>query len=160
MTKFLIPLKRNDDLKALVNERATGTLEYPQTLKPKFSPNILCQHGNQFDPNDVKMFKVCDKIKVINESSEQIFDITVQARKTIADCKCEQQPNTPLLLLWNLGNGKLIDYTYLGSAAQQFCCGLNLSVLVNAGLRSFKGNGFSSDLGQHDFNRAFTGFSG
>ena len=37
----------------MLNEKAAGNLEYPKTLKPEFSPNILFKHG---DPDDRKMF--------------------------------------------------------------------------------------------------------
>ena len=61
-------------------------------------------------------------------------------------------------MLWNLGNGKFIDYTYLVRIYHQFCEGHTITAQVASRKAYFKDiGGLETVLTERDADRAFTG---
>ena len=119
---------------------------YPNltTLVPKFKPEMICIHGNNFDSRDpIKMLWVLSrKIKIYNTAWVQNVDRVMYFRPTVEkQCECKQVWTGEDELLLNVSRGhcgKLVhlvtynllltytyDFTKLGSTMRGFVASLN-----------------------------------
>lgn len=155
---ILYPIKRNVALQAQFQAQVAGTLPYPQgELKPAYDPAELCPHQNSYDPSDDNLVLLKDNAIIFSEHTEEFIPIQIYGRKAVGACKCLQQSDTSDMLLWNIGSGVLIKYTWLHSAVHRYLSGELVNAQYDARLRSFNSLGLPTNLQEHHFRKALFG---
>lgn len=105
------PIHKNPEFQSLFLKRLQGEYDFPSKIVAEHISNLTCdKHGNEFDPDDNNLLEQSENIVVYTENCDVIHNIKTMARPTIGDCRCRQQPSGHSLLLWHVGNGKMIDY--------------------------------------------------
>ena len=157
-TPFKYPIFRDNFLHNKFMEKVLGNLEIPENLIPTLKEMQTCKHNNLFSNDDSDFVMLYNKTTVHNKLCETGTSSKIFARKTVSGCKCMLQPDTHQYLLWNLGNGRLIDYSMLLDAAHQWAHGLTLTSQIAARNAYFNNLKIHSTLTENDLDRAVTGF--
>ena len=120
-TSFEYPIKSSSNLRDKFIKRMNGNFEISETIVPKFEVSHVCEpHGNNYVPDN--LIKVSPNIKIFTETSEFILQSECYG-KPAEGCKCILQADTHEDILWNLGSGKFICYTFLHSAIHKLVSG-------------------------------------
>ena len=120
MTNFEYPIKRDTSLRDKFVGRINGNMDVPGRIFPTLDPSAVCEkHGSVFSSCTENLQKISPNVKVFTETSEFILNSETFGRPTDGDCSCVLQADTHDLLLWNIGNGKLICYTFLHSSVHK-----------------------------------------
>ena len=159
LTPFQYPIKRDENLQEKFVERLNGNMSLPNQIIPIFEPTIICEHGNTSDPSNANLKKVSSNMKVFTESNEYIVDTETYGRPSAGNCKCVIQADTHEFLLWNLGNGKFICYTFLHSSIHKMTTGMAMNAIVSSRQDTLSSLGLQTSLTVKDFNRSVTGFA-
>lgn len=128
LTEIQYPFTRNTDLHKVWINRTEGDFVLPSIILAKVNKLVKCQHENNFDSCPSEDFKrhVISKTCIIYRSeSEFVRDIEIIGRTTLNEsgqipCKCILQPDCTEILLWNVGNGEMVDFVMLNSFIQAF----------------------------------------
>ena len=84
----------------------------PENMHATFKEGMYCErHNNLFVENDP--IKTSDSIIIFSSTCEKVFDIETYGRGTGGKCKCIYQLDGDPYLLWHIGKGRFIEYTYL-----------------------------------------------
>ena len=157
-TRFYYPIKRNSELRGKFLDRMNGHIDIPAKIVPKLEGTNKCEsHGNAYNPDN--LVQVSPNIKIFTETSELIqqsecFGLTAEG------CKCILQADTHKDLLWNLGSGKFICYTFLHSAIHKLVSGTAINAIYSSRATTFSSLGVTTSLTVQDLTRAVTGFAG
>ena len=122
LTNIVYPFTMDPDTRENWISRLNGEHHLPDEIIPEFIEGFECQHGSTYDPNDVNLVVFSSNVIIYTETSEKVYPVKTYARKTVGSCKCKQQAGTHKLLLWHLGRGKMIDYTFLSGYMQNMRC--------------------------------------
>ena len=96
---------------------------------------------------------------IFTETTEKVHDIKTYSRKTIGGCKCRQQADTGYLLLWHLGNGKMVDFMFLSCYLHSMRAnGTTKLGMYRARCERLNSIGVKTSLTPQDFLRAANGF--
>ena len=107
---ILYPIHDDPRIHAVWLQRANGKYEFPAIITSVFDRNILCGHGNGFDPDDNNLVLQSSNIVVYMENIDAVHESKTYSRPTVGDCRCKQQASGHQYLLWHVGNGKMVDY--------------------------------------------------
>ena len=129
---------------------------YPDELIPTNDLTVKCKHGNSFDGG---LIPLGAKVTVIHENRDEVLN-TKNFARTSNSCKCRLQKDTHDLALWNLGNGRFLDYAFLLAVFHDFNEGMSLTSRVESRVRTIKGKGTgrTSVLTVKDLDRGYVGF--
>ena len=118
---------------------------------------MKCKHGSQFKSNNDNLYRESTNFLLHSELSEQIFSIPVFARCSVGPCKCLQKVDGTKFLIWNLGNGRFIDFTLLHSYMQKWASsGLKIFALWKSLVDGALSAGISCTLEYDDLHRSIT----
>ena len=93
------------------------------------------------------------------ELIEKVFNISVYARRSIGACRCLLRVDGTKYLIWNLGQGRFIDFTLLFSYLQKWInSGLKIYALWKSILNLALSCGISCTLTYDDLHRSVCGF--
>ena len=160
LTSFEYPIKRSKELREKFINRLNGEMNMPAKIVPEYNPFITCeQHGNSFSESPDKLVKVSSNSKVFTENSEFILETECYGRPSEGNCKCIFQADTHSNLLWNLGNGKFICYTFLHSAIHKIATGSAMNAIYSSRSTTFSSLGVTTSLTVKDLTKAITGFA-
>ena len=157
-TPFKYPIFRDASFHQKFVDKVLGTLEIPENIIPSTNQTKCKKHGNLFSNDDSHLVLLYNKTTIHNKLCETLTSSKIFARRTVSGCKCLLQPDTHEYLLWNLGNGRLIDYTMILDAAHQWAHGLTLTSQISARNTYFNNLKIHSTLTENDLDRAVTGF--
>ena len=116
------------------------------------------EHESVFRSCTGNLQKISPNVKVFTETSEFILNSETFGRPTDGDCRCVLQPDTHDLLLWNVGNGKLICYTFLHSSVHKMWTGTAMNAIYNSRAATLGSLGLQTTLTVQDLTKAITGF--
>ena len=158
ITRFTFPVKKDPFLHQKFQEKLQGNLQIPSKIIPPYNEEYKCKHNNSFISSDDALFEIAKKSTIYSAMSETTSDsIIVFGRRSNGSCKCVQQPDTHELLLWNLGNGRLIEYEYLLSSLHQWYAGQTYTSQVSARKTFFDNLSRETTLTSSDLDNAVTG---
>ena len=156
-TNILYPIKRDADLQRKFQN--PHLIQFPQSFTPAFKIDKICEHNNTFDPSDDHLVRLGSEVKIYSENSERILGIPYYGRKSTGNCRCVQQADTHEYLLWNVGAGKFIEYSYLLNILHRWHTGLSITSQLNNRVKRFSNVSIvPSSLLINDLNKAFNGF--
>lgn len=75
-----------------------------------------------------KIVKESQTMILYSELNERVFEIPVYSRKSLGPCRCLLRVDGTKYLIWNLGQGRFIDFPVLYSYLHKW---------VNSGLKIF-----------------------
>ena len=157
--KITYPFKNDANLQGNWLERLRGNYNFPEVLIPEYKESTKCKHGSQFMSNDDNLYKESTNFILYSEICEKIFNIPVFARRTVGPCKCLQKVDGTKLLIWNLGNGRFVDFTLLHSYMHKWASsGIRIFALWKSIVNSALSTGISCTLQYDDLHRSITGF--
>ena len=159
ISDILYPFQRDKDLQTGWLERMNGVYSFPNQFIPVWSLSNLCKHNNIFDRDDDNLGRHSRNIVVYSHIGERLFAVDVMYRKTMANCKCIQQYDSHKYLLWHLGFGRFVDYTFLHQHLHRMRkYGVGTYAEYKSINESLESIGISSTLTYHDLHRAVCGF--
>ena len=107
------PFKRCPEQMKMSEEKESQSFTYPSILAPLYDKDRLCSHGFQYNEDDSLMGICAQSIVIYTENSEKIHPTIVKYRRSVGPCSCQHQFDGHELLLWHLGNGRMVDYKLL-----------------------------------------------
>ena len=150
--------KDDQQLQARWLERLQGKYIFPQKLVPEYTEGTLCKHGKQFSSSDENLYKESNNFVLYSELIEKMFDIPVYARRSVGPCKCLQRLDGTKFLVWNLGQGRFIDFTLLYSYMQKWAnSGLQIFALWKSITNTALSCGISCSSEYNDLHRSICG---
>ena len=118
-----------------------------------------CKHDKRFSSSNDNLYRESNNFVLYSELDEKIFDIPVFARRSVGSCNCLQRVDGTKFLIWNLGQGRFIDFTLLYSHVQKW---VNSGMTIFALWKSIKNTamscGISCSLTYNDLHRSICGF--
>ena len=153
------PVKDDKDFQTKWLQRLQGNFDFPDKLAPQHVQGLKCNnHGNEFDPRDEKLRLESKTFLLYSEMGEKIFQIPVYSRPAV-ECSCTVKYDGTDLLMWNLGQGRFIDFTLLFSYLHKWVVS---GIKIYAFWKSIKScaafTGISCTLTYKDLHRAICGF--
>ena len=140
-------------------ERINGHVNLPEKLIPPFDGDLKCKHGSCYSSSELTLKIVSESVCIYNEIGEKIVGTKVYARPTISSCACLHRVDGHSFLLWNLGNGRFVDYTLLlGYVHKWRTSGMPMFAYFKSISDCAKSCGVSSTLTYKDIQRSICGF--
>ena len=153
------PFKKDSAFQIKWLERLKGNYNFPDKMVPEYDQSIKCKHGRQFSNSDNNLYRESKTFILYSELTEQVFDIPVFARRSVGACRCLQRVDGTKFLIWNLGNGRFVDFTLLHSYVQKWSnSGLKIFALWKSIVNSALSAGLSCTLEYDDLHRSVCGF--
>ena len=119
-TRFQYPLEREPEfqnklLKRLANfeELVNECFDLPGWIIPEYDQNNQCPHGKSFQSDIENLPLISENVVVYTERNEYSFYRKLYGRPSVGDCACVQEADCHEFGLWNLGQGKMVDYAFL-----------------------------------------------
>ena len=120
---------------------------------------LVCKHGVGFSMSDDNLYRESQNIVLYSELQETVFNIPVYARRSVGACRCLLRVDGTKYLIWNLGQGRFIDFTLLFSHLQKWVnSGLKIYALWKSILNTALSCGISCTLTYDDLHRSVCGF--
>ena len=157
-TKFFFPISEDENLSHKFQQHFNQTIILPEKFIPAWEQTKLCRHNSTFDPNDQNLVRVSPTVTKYNETSEEVLNIPIFARPSVANCKCQLEPDLAEYLLWNAGGGRAICYVFLLSSYMKMNHGVPINSQVNARKDTFTALGFPTSMTYNLFEKSFIGF--
>ena len=159
VTDIVYPFQLDQNLQSGWLRRMAGEYTFPAQFIPTWLGSNVCKHNNIFDPDDNNLVHHSSNITVYTNIGERVFDVQVMVRKTIAGCNCLQQFDGHPHLLWHLGNGRFVDYTWLHLHLHRMRSeGIGTYAEYKSLTDALASTGISSSLSYKDLHRAVCGF--
>ena len=125
----------------------------------EYKEGLVCKHGIWFSTSDKNLYRESHNIVLYSELIEKVFNISVYARRSIGACRCLLRVDGTKYLIWNLGQGRFIDFTLLFSYLQKWInSGLKIYALWKSILNLALSCGISCTLTYDDLHRSVCGF--
>lgn len=161
LTHFEYPIKRDPVLQERFVTRSKGHYDIPQSLKPQFMESLTCQHGFGFDSSDASFLQSSKNLIIYAQTQDIVLETASFARPTVpaGSCRCLQQYDGHPVLLWNLGCGRMVDYTFLHFAIHQVVNGTPMNSIYQSRSTVFSSLGLKSGISYQDFARACSGYA-
>ena len=167
MTPFEYPIWRDSNLQAKYIQRieSNGQFNLPTALIAEFRPDMVCnKHQNHFDPSNERLVQTSRNMVIYTQTKDLVVETATFARPTtpFGCCKCLHHYDGHENLLWNLGLGKMVDYTYLHYAIHQVTDGFPLNGVYKSRSTTYfnsLGPDVKSSLSYSDFERACSGYA-
>ena len=158
-SRIIYPLYSDPRQSAAIQLKQSPDYKYPAHLIPQFSPANECRHGELFIEND-EYLKICaEQIVLYEESKETIYDCKVYYRETVGQCKCRQHYDGHELLMYHMGQGRMICYFTLQNYLHNW---VNSGLTKYAAFKSIQNNrkstGSVTSLYYHMWYKAVDGF--
>ena len=153
------PIKDDRDFQSKWLQRLQGNYDFPDKLVPQHAHGVKCsKHGNEFDPCDDKLRQESKTFVVYSEMGEKVYHIPVYSRPAL-DCSCTAKYDGTDLLIWNLGQGRFIDFTLLFSYLHKWVVsGIKIYAFWKSIRSCAKFTGISCTLTYKDLHRSICGF--
>ena len=117
------------------------------------------KHENQYSNTDDNLYQESKHFVLYTESGEFVYEIPVFARRTVGNCKCLQRLDGTKFFIWNLGQGRFVDYTVLLDYLHKWVqSGLTIYALWKSYRTKALTCGLSFTLTYNDLHRSMTGF--
>ena len=157
--KLMYPIWRDPVTLQKFEENAEEKLHLPSSFKPIYDPDLLCPHGNSFDPSEESLVAIpYSNVKIHSEFNDTTENIKVYGRPTIGNCKCLDEQDTSCYLLWNLGGGRFLRYEFLLSILHKFTNLSAVNSILNARADQMSSMGQKTDLTNEKAMKGFVGF--
>ena len=129
-----------------------GDNNFPEVMRAEYKEELKCTHGREYVRSNDNLYRESDRIVIYSELGEKVFNIPVYARRSSGSCKCLQR-------IWNLGQGRFIDFTLLHSYLQKWVnSGLKIFALWKSIKNAALSCGISCTLTYDDLHRSICGF--
>ena len=160
LTPFEYPIKRNPNLQEKFINRMKGNFDIPERLTPRYDGALVCAHGFSFDDSDERLLQTSQHVILYTNTQDIIMDSVTLGRPTTpaGACRCLQMYDGHPFLLWHLGVGRMVDYSFLHVAANQVINGSTMHSIFQTRETALSSLGISSTLTYQDFERACSGF--
>ena len=153
------PIKDDPEFQLLYLDRLKGNHNFPPMMIAECEDGQTCVHDRPFCSSNENLHRESSNLVLYTELSEQVFDIPVYARRTVGPCKCLKRVDGTKFLIWNLGQGRFVDYTFLYSYLQKWVnSGLKIFALWKSVRDSSLFAGISCTLTYKDLHRSICGF--
>ena len=153
------PIKDDKEFQTKWLRRIQGNYDFPDKFVPQQVQSLKCKHGNIFDPSDENLCQESKTFVLYSEMGEKVFQIPQYARPTTAECSCMARFDGTDLLIWNLGQGRFIDFTLLFSYLHKWVVS---GIKIYAFWKSVKScatfTGISCTISYKDLHRSICGF--
>ena len=121
--------------------------------------SLHSKHENIFDPDNSNLLRQSTNITVYTNIGKRVFNVEVMCRKTLFGCKCLQQFDGHPHLLWHLGYGRFVDYTWLHLHLHRMRAeGIGIYAEFKSLTEALASTGISSSLSYKNLHRAVCGF--
>ena len=132
---IVYPFRDSPHQQRVLHERISGIVNIPDCLVPRFDPDLKCKHNLPFKSCDKELIRQSKNLCLFNEIGQRIFKTEVFARPSDGPCKCLQRMDGHEFMIWNLGGGSFVDYTWLLSYLQKWrVSGLSMHALLCIGV--------------------------
>lgn len=153
------PFKDDPEFQAMWLERLAGNYNFPDELIAEYKEGFKCIHERPFSESNNNLCRESTNIVLYTELGEKVFNIPVFARRSLVGCKCLQRLDGTKFGIWNLGQGRFIDFTLLYSYLQKWVnSGLKIFALFKSIRDTALSCGISNTLTYDDLHRAICGF--
>ena len=128
-------------------------------LVPEVEEVLVCVHGYSFSASNKNLVRESQNMILYTEQNEKVFDIPVFSRRSSGPCKCLQRLDGTKYLIWNLGQGRFIDFPVLYSYLQKWVnSGIKIYAMWKSIYNSAMSSGISCTLKYDDLHRSICGF--
>ena len=159
ISDIVYPFHLDQNLQSGWMERMGGNFSFPSQFIPTWAETNVCKHENIFDPDNSNLLRQSPNITVYTNIGERVFNVEVMSRKTLFGCKCLQQFDGHPHLLWHLGFGRFVDYTWLHLHLHRMRAeGIGTYAEYKSLTDALASTGISSSLSYKDLHRAVCGF--
>ena len=154
------PIKDDKTFQSKYLQRLQGNHNFPDKLIPEFVPESKCKiHGNEYDPSEDNLHKESNTIIIYSEVGEKMLNIPLYSRPTAGDCSCTAKFDGTDLLIWNLGQGRFVDFTLLFSYLHKWVVsGIKMYAFWKSIKSSAAFSGVSCTITYNDIHRSICGF--
>ena len=97
-----------------------GDNNFPEVMIAEYKEELKCTHGREYVRSNDNLYRESDRIVIYSELGEKVFNIPVYARRSSGSCKCLQRVDGTDFLIWNLGQGRFIDFPLFHSYLQKY----------------------------------------
>ena len=157
--KLPYPIKENKEFQKKWIERINGNYNFPPVFVPEVGEVLVCIHGYAFSESDGNLVRESENIILYTEQNEKVFNIPVFSRRSLGPCKCLQRLDGTKYLIWNLGQGRFIDFPVLYSYLQKWVnSGIKIYAMWKSIYNSAMSSGISCTLKYDDLHRSICGF--
>ena len=156
-TKFEYPIFRDQQLSHLFDQYYSDQLLLPNEFIPLYDVNEQCKHAFRYKEYETVL--LYDEVIIYYQSHEKVKNIKVYGRQSEGPCSCTDQPDTHQYLLYNLGGGNFIHYSWLLDLQHFWGNGLPTTSSGDARKTTFQALGKKTKLNDVDLDKAHIGFS-
>jgi hypothetical protein len=115
--------------------------------------------GTQYSPSNDDLYEESKSLLLYFELGERVFNIPVFSRPSVGQCNCRQQYDGTDVLVWNLGQGRFVDFSLHFSYLQKWVnSGLKIFALWKSITNNAMFSGISCTLTYKDLHRSICGF--
>ena len=158
-SKILYPFSRSRDQQQTWMKRVQGINDFPDSFVPLLTEDHRCQHGFSFSSEDNDLVLESESILVFNSIGQQIYNVKNYARRSVGDCRCLLRYDGNPQFLWNLGSGRIVNYTLLHQYLHLWKNdGLSIHAFFKSISEMSASAGLSSSLLYDDIHRSICGF--
>ena len=134
-------------------------MNIPDKIVPLYDPNLKCKHNNGFKQAEECLVRISKDVCLINDVGERILPTEVFARPSDGPCQCLQRFDGHRYLLWNLGGGRVVDYSVLlGYLHKWRGSGISMYALFKSILDCAQSCGVSCSLKYYEVHKSICGF--
>ena len=156
---ILYPFSESSRQQAVWLERLNGQVNLPNKLVPVYNAENRCKHNSIFQEDDQSLVLVSSSVCLINDVGERVLASEDFARPSVGPCKCLHRYDGHGYLIWNVGQGRYVDYTLLmGYLHKWRGAGLTMYGLFRSIKDCAQSCGVSCSLAYADIHRSICGF--
>ena len=157
--KIHYPIKEDKEFQKKWIDRIMGKFDFPSVMIPEYKDDLLCKHGLRFSSSDENLLKESPTLVLYSELKETVYDIAVYARRSDGPCRCLLRVDGTKYLVWNIGQGRCVDFTLLFSYLHKWVhSGIKIYAMWKSIVYSASSSGISCTLEYNDLHRSVTGF--
>ena len=157
--KITYPFKNDPQFQLKWLDRLRGNYNFPAELIAEYNEDFKCKHGISFNSSDENLYRESVNFVLYSELIETVFYIPVFGRRSLGPCLCLQRVDGTKYLMWNLGQGRFVNFTLLHTYLHKWIdSGLKIFAMWKSITNGALSAGLSCSLQYNDLHRSICGF--